>query len=80
MAWLHHALKFDISVPAASLGYLMNRQRDAVGLTAFDEDIVTMCRRASRPGTTALLVTLDRLGTAHDQRAEAAAPARQHAD
>ena len=26
---------------AASLGYLMNRQRDAVGLTAFDEQIVS---------------------------------------
>ena len=27
---------------AASLGYLMNRQRDAVGLMAFDQEIVSM--------------------------------------
>src|SRR6266704_4603866 len=51
---------------AASLGYLMNRQRDAVGLTAFDERIVTMLPASSRPGhLLALLVTLDRLKTAH---------------
>jgi uncharacterized protein (DUF58 family) len=47
---------------AASLGYLMNRQRDAVGLTAFDERIVTMLPASARPGHLhALLVTLDRL-------------------
>jgi uncharacterized protein (DUF58 family) len=47
---------------AASLGYLMNRQRDAVGLTAFDEQIVTMLPASARPGhLRALLVTLDRL-------------------
>ena len=47
---------------AASLGYLMNRQRDAVGLTAFDERIVTMLPASSRPGhLRALLVTLSRL-------------------
>jgi uncharacterized protein (DUF58 family) len=47
---------------AASLGYLMNRQRDAVGLTAFDETIVTMLPASARPGhLRALLVTLDRL-------------------
>jgi len=40
----------------------MNRQRDAVGLTAFDENIVTMLPVSSRPGhLLALLVTLDRL-------------------
>src|SRR6195256_6185127 len=51
---------------AASLGYLMHRQRDAVGLTAFDENIVTMLPASSRPGhLLALLVTLDRLKTAH---------------
>ena len=49
---------------AASLGYLMNRQRDAVGLTAFDENIVEMLPASSRPGhLRALLVTLDRLVT-----------------
>src|SRR3954465_5028984 len=47
---------------AASLGYLMNRQRDAIGLTAFDEQIVTMLPASARPGhLRALLVTLDRL-------------------
>jgi uncharacterized protein (DUF58 family) len=47
---------------AASLAYLMNRQRDAVGLTAFDERIVAMLPASARPGhLRALLVTLDRL-------------------
>ena len=64
----HHGMsKFDYGAClAASLGYLMNRQRDAVGLTAFDEDIVSMLPASSRPGhLLALLVTLDRLRTAH---------------
>jgi len=47
---------------AASIAYLMNRQRDAVGLVAFDEQIVTMLPASARPGhLRALLVTLDRL-------------------
>jgi uncharacterized protein (DUF58 family) len=47
---------------AASLAYLMNRQRDAVGLIAFDDKIVKMMPPSARPGhLTALLVTLDRL-------------------
>jgi uncharacterized protein (DUF58 family) len=47
---------------AASLAYLMNRQRDAVGLTAFDDKIVAMLAAGSRPGHLRnLLVTLDRL-------------------
>ena len=47
---------------AASLGYLMTRQRDAVGLTAFDDRIVSMLPASARPGhLRALLVTLDRL-------------------
>src|SRR5207248_3355295 len=47
---------------AASLGYLMTRQRDAVGLMAFDEDIVSMLPASARPGhLRAFLVTLDRL-------------------
>ena len=42
----------------------MNRQRDAVGLTAFDERIVAMLPASARPGhLRALLVTLDRLQT-----------------
>jgi len=47
---------------AASLAYLMTRQRDAVGLMAFDETIVQMLPASSRPGhLRAVLVTLDRL-------------------
>jgi uncharacterized protein (DUF58 family) len=47
---------------AASLAYLMNRQRDAVGLTAFDEGIVGMLPASARPGhLRAMLVTLERL-------------------
>jgi uncharacterized protein (DUF58 family) len=47
---------------AASLAYLMNRQRDGVGLTAFDESIVTMLPSSSRSGhLRAVLLTLDRL-------------------
>jgi uncharacterized protein (DUF58 family) len=60
----HHAMtKFQYGAClAASLGYLMNRQRDAVGLTAFDEDIVSMLPASSRVGhLRALLLTLDRL-------------------
>ena len=54
---------------AASLAYLMNRQRDAVALTTFDESIVTMLPPSARPGhLRSLLVTLDRaqLGTRTD--------------
>jgi len=64
----HHPLsKFEYGAClAASLAYLMNRQRDAVGLTAFDEEIVSMLPASSRPGhLRSLLVTLDRLKTAH---------------
>jgi uncharacterized protein (DUF58 family) len=47
---------------AASLGYLMTRQRDAVGLMAFDDRIVSLLPPSSRPGhLRALLVSLDRL-------------------
>src|SRR5262245_8311586 len=47
---------------AASLGYLMTRQRDAVGLTAFDERIVSLLPAGGRPGhLRAFLLTLDRL-------------------
>ena len=49
-------------VLAASIAFLMNRQRDAVGLMAFDERIVEMLPASARPGhLRALLVTLDRL-------------------
>ena len=47
---------------AASLGFLMNRQRDGVGLAAFDDQIRTMLPASARPGhLRALLVTLERL-------------------
>jgi uncharacterized protein (DUF58 family) len=47
---------------AASLGDLMTRQRDAVGLTAFDEAIVEMLPASAKPGhLRALLLALDRL-------------------
>ena len=60
----HHGMtKFEYGAClAASLAYLMNRQRDAVGLTAFDENIVSMVPSSSRAGQLrALLLTLDRL-------------------
>jgi len=47
---------------AASLGYLMHRQRDAVGLTAFSDRIVETLPSSTRPGHLRnLLVALDRL-------------------
>jgi uncharacterized protein (DUF58 family) len=47
---------------AAALAYLMNRQRDAVGLIAFDDEIIEMRPASARAGhLTSLLVTLDRL-------------------
>ena len=50
------------SMLAAALAYLMNRQRDAVGLTAFDERIVSMLPPGSRPGHLhQVLLTLARL-------------------
>jgi uncharacterized protein (DUF58 family) len=64
MAYGSQALtKFEYgAVLAASLAYLMNRQRDSVGLAAFDEKIVAMLPASTRPGhLRGLLVTLDRL-------------------
>jgi uncharacterized protein (DUF58 family) len=56
---------------AASLAYLMNRQRDAAGLVTFDESI--------RPGhLRALLVTLDRLPDG--EKTDAGRPLHQLAD
>lgn len=47
---------------AAALSYLMNRQRDAVGLIAFDDTIQQMLPASARPGhLTSILVTLERL-------------------
>jgi uncharacterized protein (DUF58 family) len=54
---------------AASLGYLMTRQRDAVGLAAFDEKIVARLPPRARPGHLhALLVTLDQLSPGRETR------------
>lgn len=64
----HHAMtKFEYGAClAAALAYLMNRQRDAVGLTAFDENIVAMLPSSSRVGhLRALLLALDRMKPAH---------------
>jgi uncharacterized protein (DUF58 family) len=50
------------SYVAGALAYLMNRQRDAVGLLAFDEAIVSMLPAKARGGhLRALLITLERL-------------------
>ena len=50
------------SVLAASLAFLMNRQRDATGLIAFDERIVFRLPAGARPGHLhALLLALERL-------------------
>jgi uncharacterized protein (DUF58 family) len=47
---------------AAALAYLMHRQRDAVGLIAFDDKIIKMLAPSARAGhLSALLITLDRL-------------------
>ena len=52
------------SVLAASLAYLMNRQRDATGLIAFDDRIVTRLPARARPGHLhAILLTLEKLAT-----------------
>src|SRR6476659_9620177 len=70
MAYGSDLTKFEYaSCLAASLGYLMNRQRDAVGLTAFDDRIVAMLPTGSRSGhLRTFLLTLERLriGSATD--------------
>ena len=63
----------------ASLAYLMNRQRDAVGLMTFDDRSVGCCRPSARPGhLRSLLLTLDRLKTG--ARTDVARPLHQLAD
>jgi uncharacterized protein (DUF58 family) len=80
MAYGSRITKFEYAqCLAASLGYLMNRQRDAIGLTAFDEQIVTMLPASARPGhLRALLVTLDRLRLG--QKTNVSKPLHQLAD
>ena len=47
---------------AGALAYLMSRQRDAFGLVAFDEQIVSLLRASARSGhLRAVLVALERL-------------------
>jgi uncharacterized protein (DUF58 family) len=76
----HGITKFEYGeCLAASLGYLMTRQRDAVGLTAFDDHIVAMLPASARPGhLRAMLVTLDRLELGRDTNV--AKPLHQLAD
>ncbi len=51
---------------AGALAYLMNRQRDAAGLIAFDDRIVRMLPPSARPGhLRTLLVALERLTLGH---------------
>lgn len=60
---------------AAALAYLMNRQRDAVGLIAFDDRITTMIPPRARAGhLTAFLVALERL--ALGERTDVSKPLR----
>ena len=64
---------------AGALAYLMTRQRDAVGLIAFDDKIVKMLRPSARSGhLTSLLVTLERLPIG--DRTDVAKPLRDLAE
>jgi uncharacterized protein (DUF58 family) len=64
---------------AASLAYLMNRQRDAAGLVTFDDRILHVTPPSIRPGhLRALLVTLDRLQAG--RQTDAGRPLHQLAD
>ncbi len=63
----------------ASLAYLMNRQRDSVGLTAFDERIVRMLPASARPGhLRSVLLALD--GLKLGQRTNLSKPLHHLAD
>ena len=67
------------SVLAASLAFLMHRQRDATGLIAFDEQIRVRLPAAARPGHLhALLLALERLEPG--QRSDVARPLHQLAE
>jgi uncharacterized protein (DUF58 family) len=76
----HGASKLEYAAClAASLGYLMNRQRDGVGLMAFDEQIVSAVPASTRPGhLRGLLVALSRLHPG--SRTRVAKPLRQVAE
>jgi uncharacterized protein (DUF58 family) len=67
------------SVLAASLAFLMNRQRDATGLIAFDEKIVFRQPAAARPGHLhALLLALEQMKAG--QRSDVGRPLHQLAE
>ncbi len=67
------------SVLAASLAFLMNRQRDATGFIAFDEQIRFRLPAAARPGHLhALLLALERVQTG--QRSNVGRPLHQLAE
>jgi uncharacterized protein (DUF58 family) len=67
------------SMLAGSLAYLMNRQRDAVGLTTFDDAIREMLPPGSRPGhLRSILLTLDRVRVG--QRTDVSKPLHLLAD
>jgi uncharacterized protein (DUF58 family) len=67
------------SVLAASLAFLMHRQRDATGLIAFDEQIRFRLPAAARPGHLhALLLGLERLQSG--QRSDVGRPLHQLAE
>ncbi len=72
--------KFDYAAClAASLGYLMNRQRDGVGMTAFSDRIVDVLPSSTRPGHLRnLLLALDRLEVG--SRTDVAKPLHQLAE
>jgi uncharacterized protein (DUF58 family) len=64
---------------AASLAYLMTRQRDAAGLVTFDDQIRSVVPPSIRPGhLKSVLLTLDRLEPG--KRTDAARPLHQLAD
>jgi uncharacterized protein (DUF58 family) len=67
------------SVLAASLAYLMHRQRDATGLIAFDDKITGRLPASARPGHLhAILLALDRI--APGARSDVARPLHQLAE
>ena len=67
------------SVLAASLAFLMNRQRDATGLIAFDDRIVSRLPAAARPGHLhALLLALEHMTPG--QRSDVGRPLHQLAE
>lgn len=54
------------SYVAGALAYLMNRQRDAVGLITFDDQIRDLLPTSARPGhMRAVLIALERLSLGH---------------